>query len=98
MLLDSDVAWLYGVDTREVNQAVKNNPEKFPEGYTFTVQSSEKHELVKNFDRFGNLKHSSVFPKAFTEKGLYMLATISSFEINLLSTVKIKHTIKREVK
>jgi len=55
VLLDSDVAWLYGVDTKEVNQAVKNNQGKFPEGYIFTVRSSEKQELVKNFDRFNKL-------------------------------------------
>jgi len=60
VLLDSDVAWLYGVDTKEVNQAVKNNPGKFPEGYIFTVQSSEKQELVKNFDRFNKLTHIAV--------------------------------------
>ena len=70
VLLDSDVAWLYGVGTKEVNQAVKNNPGKFPEGYIFTVQSSEKQELVKNFDRFNKLKHSTVSPAAFIEKGI----------------------------
>ena len=75
-LLDSDVAWLYGVETKDINRAVKNNPDKFPDGYIFPVSETEKSELVKNFHRFGNLKHSTVFPKAFTEKGLYMLATI----------------------
>jgi len=76
VLLDSDVAWLYGVETKEVNQAVKNNQGKFPEGYIITLQSSEKQELIKNFDRFNKLKHSTALPTAFTEKGLYMLATI----------------------
>jgi len=75
-LLDSDVAWLYGVETKDINRAVKNNPNKFPDGYIFPVSETEKLELVKNFHRFENLKHSTVFPKAFTEKGLYMLATI----------------------
>ena len=64
VLLDSDVAWLYGVETKEVNQAVKNNPGKFPEGYIFTVQSDEKQELVKNFDRFNKLKHSTFLCKS----------------------------------
>jgi len=73
VLIDSDVASIYGVLTKEVNQAVKNNPEKFPSGY---IVEADRDELVKNFDRFKNLKHSTAQPKAFTEKGLYMLATI----------------------
>jgi len=76
VLLDSDVAVLYGVQTKEINQAVKNNPDKFPRGYIVTIKKNEKNELVKNFDRFTTLKHSTAPIKAFTEKGLYMLATI----------------------
>ena len=76
VILDSDVADLYGVQTKRVNEAVNNNPEKFPEGYIFELSDNEKNELVENFDRFEKQKHSSVVPKAFTEKGLYMLATI----------------------
>ena len=73
VIIDSDVANIYGVLTKEVNQAVKNNPEKFPAGY---IVEADRDELVKIFDRFKNLKHSTTQPKAFTEKGLYMLATI----------------------
>ena len=76
VILDSDVAELYGVRTKEINQAVRNNPEKFPEGYIFELIEVEKSELVKIFDRFNRQKHSTAPPKAFTEKGLYMLATI----------------------
>lgn len=76
MLLDRDVAMLYGVETKRVNEAVRNNPDKFPEGYVISLQVSEKQRLVENFDRFKNLKHSTMEPKAFTEKGLYMLATV----------------------
>ena len=76
MILDADVAELYGVETRDINKAVKNNPEKFPFGYIFELNESEKNKLVENFHRFERQKHSTVFPKAFTEKGLYMLATI----------------------
>ena len=76
VILDCDVAELYGVETKEINKAVKNNPEKFPDGYVFEVDNQEKTELVENFHRFEKQKHSTVFPKAFTEKGLYMLATI----------------------
>ena len=76
VLLDRDVATLYGVTTKVINQAVKNNPEKFPNGYIMSLTDSEKSELVKSFDRFESMKHSTVSPTAFTERGLYMLATI----------------------
>lgn len=76
VLIDRDVAMLYGVETKRVNEAVKNNRDKFPDSYMFPLQVSEKQQLVENFDRFVSLKHSQVEPKAFTEKGLYMLATI----------------------
>ena len=75
-LLDSDVAKIYGVETKRVNEAVKNNLDKFPQDYLFELDQDEKNELVENFDRFRRLKHSTTNPKAFTEKGLYMLATI----------------------
>ena len=70
------MAELYGVKTKRVNEAVKNNPERFPKGYVFELSDYEKDKLVENFDRFNLLKHSTTPPKAFTEKGLYMLATI----------------------
>lgn len=50
VILDSDVARLYGVETREVNQAIRNNPDKFPAGYVFELTKQEKAEVVKNFD------------------------------------------------
>jgi len=68
-----DAARIYGVETREVNQAIKNNPDKFPVGYIVEV---DKDELIKIFDKFKNIKNYPGTPKAFTEKGLYMLATM----------------------
>ena len=76
VLLDSSVAELYSVKTSEINQAVKNNPDKFPEGYIFTLTAEEKEEVIKNFDNLGKVKFSPALPSAFTERGLYMLATI----------------------
>ena len=76
VILSNHVADLYGVETREVNQAVKNHPEKFPDGYIIELNKQEKEEVVKIFDNLGNLLYSPTNPKAFTEKGLYMLATI----------------------
>ena len=76
VIIDRDLAAIYGVATRDINKAVKNNPSKFPEGYFFEIDAAEKKELVENFHRFETLKHSTVEPRAFTERGLYMLATI----------------------
>ena len=162
VLLDSDVAWLYGVETKRVNEAVNNNPNKFPEGYIIRIESDEWKNLKSKFST-SSWGGKNKQPNAFTEKGLYMLATIlkseratdttiaiveafakmrelsnmvaklvkspndtqkqadvmqksseilsdmvtkelqttgteTSFEINLFSAVKIKHTIKKEVK
>ena len=55
---------------------MRNNPEKFPEGYIFELCETEKLDVVKNFDHLQKLRFSPQLPKAFTEKGLYMLATI----------------------
>jgi len=76
VITDSDVAELYGVKTRDVNKAVKNNPDNFPKGYIYELSIEEKNELAENFHRFERLKHTTVNPKAFSEKGLYMLTTI----------------------
>jgi hypothetical protein len=76
VILDGDVAELYGVTTKEINQAVSRNSNKFPNGYLIELSKYEKNELVTNCDRFAKLKHSTVLPTAFTERGLYMLATI----------------------
>jgi hypothetical protein len=67
VLLDSSVAELYGVETREINQAVKNNPEKFLEGYIITLSKQEKEEVIKNFDNLDKVKYSPALPSAFTE-------------------------------
>jgi hypothetical protein len=95
VILDSDVAELYGITTKEINQAVKNNPEKFPIGYIVTTNQKEKYELVKNFDRFNRLKHSTVLPAAFTEKGLYMLATILKSSAAVQTTIAIVETFTK---
>ncbi len=79
VLLDSVIAELYGVETKYVNRAVKNNPDKFPDGYVIDLNAGEKAEVVQILHHLGsvqNLKFSHATPKAFTEKGFYMLATI----------------------
>ena len=90
VILDCDVAELYSVQTKEINQAVKNNPEKFPKGFVFELSDLEVDSSRLQFltlqnsksdlrSKFLTAKISSktrVLPKAFTEQGLYMLATI----------------------
>lgn len=118
VLLDRDVAALYGVETKRVNEAVKNNSDKFPSGYIFELTKSEKDklvenfhqlesktikksinstntELVENFDQFEKFKHSSALPKAFTEKGLYMLATILKSPKATETTIAIIETYSK---
>ena len=88
VILDSNVAALYGVETMRVNEAVKNNPDKFPGGYVIELTKHEKSEVIENFDN-PKLKYSPALPKAFTEKGLYMLATILKGERATRTTVAI---------
>jgi hypothetical protein len=95
ILLDSDVAELYGVETMRINEAVKNNPDKFPnEGYLFEISKEEKKEVIENFDN-PKIKFSPALPKAFTEKGLYMLATILKSKKATEKTIEIIETFAR---
>ena len=110
VILDCDVAHLYGIETKRVNEAVKNNPEKFPEGYVIYLDEEETDflrssnsiveigdEPVENFDRFKNIKYSTVRPKAFTDKGLYMLATILKSPKSTQTTIAIIETYSKLV-
>jgi len=95
VVIDRDIAELFGVETKEINKAVKNNTEKFPNGYILELTKEEKNELVKNFHRFNSLKHSTVSPKAFTEKGLYMIATILKSDVATEATLQIIETFAK---
>lgn len=75
VLIDRDVAALYGVETKRVNEAVKNNLDKFPSDYLIEFTKKEWDDLRSKIST-ANFSKSRVPPKAFTEKGLYMLATI----------------------
>jgi hypothetical protein len=76
VMLDSDLARLYGIQTKVLNQAVKRNVERFPSDFMFQLTETEKSELVTVCDRFRNLKHSSQVPHAFTEQGVAMLSGV----------------------
>jgi len=95
VLLDSDVAMLYGVETKRINEAVSNNPDKFPEGYIFELNKVEKQEVVEIFDHLKKLKFSHVNPQVFTEKGLYMLATILKSTKATRTTIAIVETFAK---
>jgi hypothetical protein len=76
VMIDRDLAELYGVETKVLNQAVKRNSERFPERYCFHLTQNERNKLVTDCDRFSSLKHSSSLPYAFTETGVAMLSTL----------------------
>ena len=88
VILDCDVAELYGVETKEINQAVKNNPEKFPQGYIFQIDDQEFNDLRSKF-LTAKFQMTRQRPKAFTEKGLYMLATILKSSRAVQTTIAI---------
>ena len=92
VIIDSDVAELYGVETREINQAVKNNPDKFPDGYILDLSKDEYESLRSKkliLETQGRGKFVKYLPKAFTEKGLYMLATILKSKTATQTTIAI---------
>ena len=87
VMIDRDLAELYGVSTKALNQAVTRNRKRFPSDFMFRVTKEEKVELVTNCDRFRALKHSSVMPRAFTEQGVAMLSSVlnanRAIEVNI---------------
>ena len=88
VILDCDVAELYGVETKRINEAVKNNPDKFPDGYIIELTKNEWDSLKSKFStstKGGKVK----LPSAFTEKGLYMLATILKSPTATQTTIAI---------
>lgn len=76
IMIDRDIAELYEVPTKALNQAVKRNQERFPDGFMFRLTKAEARELVTNCDRFSLLRHSSATALAFTEYGIAMLSSV----------------------
>ena len=100
VMLDSDLGKLYQVETKRINEAVKNNPEKFPGRFSFILDDSEKENLWSKFSTANISSKSRSNPRVFTEKGIYMLATIlkskvaTSVSITIMDTfVKMRHYI-----
>ena len=88
VILDSDVAKIYGVETRDINKAIKNNPDKFPKGYVIELTKGELNDLRWKFSTT-KLSKTRVMPKALPEKGLYMIATILKSEQATQATISI---------
>ncbi len=88
VILDSDVAELYGVETKRINEAVSNNPEKFHKGYVLQIDNQEFMKLRSKFSTT-KMQMTRQLPKAFTEKGLYMLATILKSQKAVETTIAI---------
>ena len=76
VMIDRDLAELYGVETKRLNEQVKRNIVKFPSDFMYQITDAEKNELVAKCDRFEKLKHSTSNSFVFTEHGVYMLSTI----------------------
>ena len=103
VMADADVAALYGIETRRVNEAVKNNPEKFPQDYMFELNAEETIDLRSKISTTKVSSKSRIPTKVFTEKGLYMLATIlkskNAIEVTfaIIETFTKVRELKREL-
>ena len=76
VLIDADLAAIYGVETRVLNQAVKRNRERFPGDFVFILSPAEKEKVITNCDHLAHLRFAKSLPLAFTEHGAIMTATV----------------------
>lgn len=94
VLIDKDIAELFGVETRDVNKAVKNNFAKFPQGYFYEV-TKEEFDILRGKFSTTKFAKTRVMPKVFTEKGLYMIATILKSDVATNATLQIIETFSK---
>jgi ORF6N domain len=76
VMIDRDLAELYGVTTKRLNEQVKRNPKRFPNDFMFQITKEEKEEIMLQFEHLKGLKFSTVLPYVFTEHGAVMLASV----------------------
>ena len=101
VMLDFDLAKLYGVTTKALNQAVKRNPTRFPNDFVFQLEQQQKDELVTNCDRLKSLKHSLHPPYAYTEHGIAMLSSVLKSDIAVhvnIHIVRVFVNLRKEIK
>ncbi len=89
VMLDSDLAEIYGVKTSRLNEQVKRNKDRFPEDFMFQLSSNEKQEVIANCDHLEKLKFSRTNPYAFTEHGTIMLANVLNTSTAIETSVLI---------
>ena len=92
VMLDKDLAKLYDIPTKALNQAVKRNIKRFPDDFMFQLNDKEVKELVTNCDHLKNLKYSSVNPYVFTEHGILMLSSVLNSERAIQVNIQIMRT------
>ena len=89
VIIDSDLATLYGVKTKRLKEQVKRNSERFPVDFVIELTESEKEEVVANCDHLKKLKFSSTLPIAFTEHGAVMAATVLNSRIAIETSILV---------
>ena len=89
VMLDSDLAKLYNVETKRINEAVKNNPYKFPERFSFRLNEIEMENLWSKFSTAKISNMSRSYPRVFTEQGIAMLSTILKSKVAVETSIRI---------
>lgn len=89
VMIDRDLAEMYQVEVKRLNEQVKRNIERFPECFRFQLNNQERNELVANCDRFETLKHSQINPYAFTEQGVAMLSAVLRSDVAVRVSIQI---------
>ncbi len=95
VLLDADLSKLYGVTTIRLNQQVTRNRRRFPEDFMFTLTSSEKSEVIAKCNHLQKLKFASAMPKAFTEHGALMVASVLNSPIAVEASIQVVRAFVR---
>ena len=89
VMIDADIAELYGVTTKRLNEQVKRNINRFPSNFMFELTKEEKNQVVANCDHLEKLKFSPVLPKVFTEHGIMMVANVLTSERAIQVSIQI---------
>jgi hypothetical protein len=95
VMLDTDLAALYGVTTKRLNEQVKRNRDRFPDDFMFQLTEDEKEKVVANCDHLKKLKFSPSLPYAFTEHGAVMLASILNSAVAVEVSIQVVRTFNR---
>ena len=95
VMLDADLAEIYGVPTKALNQAVKRNIQRFPEDFMFQLTEQEKEEVVTNCDHLRRLRFSPRMPYAFTEHGAIMLPAVLNSPIAVQASIQVVRVFVR---